>query len=238
MRQWRRARRRRSPRFAASSERADREKKSALFYCGACDDEEDDSAHWSGESRDRLPQQVGHVSEEVARLDHLIYPNVTVKDPFDRRAEPLEALHDRRWHDTRGATADRADRAQDVGDAGHVARHVFLDELAATAGLGDHRGNAVLRGDRHQCPGSLTGWCGLHGPESSVRVGHSLDARVEGGVKRLAVADEWDEILDQIAGVQVDRVVAFSDDLSEEAMREPLAPGSVGLARKQPGELG
>src|SRR5437660_12278109 len=118
-----------------------------------------------------------------------------------------------------------------------MARHVFLDKLAATAGLGDHRGNAVLRGDRHQRPGSLTGWCGLHGPASSVRVGHSLDARVEGGVKRLAVADEWDEILDQIAGVQVDRVVAFTDDLSEEAMREPLAPGSVGLARTHTVEI-
>src|SRR5204862_4250101 len=140
-------------------------------------------------------------------------PDVTVEDPLDRRAQPFEALDDRGRLDALRAPADRADRPQDVRDAGDMPRDVLFDELASPTGLGEHRRDAALGRDRHERARSLAGRRGLHRPPRAVRVGHRLDASVERRVLCLAVYDEWDEILDEVTGVKVDRVVASGDVL-------------------------
>src|SRR5207247_8122220 len=122
-------------------------------------------------------------------------------------------------------------RAQDVRDAGDVTRDILFDELAAAAGLGEHRRDAVQGCDGHKRPRPLTGWGTLHGPARAVRVRHRLNALVECRVLRLPIDDERDEVFNEVPGVEIDRVVALGDDLREEMVREPLTPRSVRLAR-------
>src|SRR5204863_8761734 len=124
-------------------ERADPDEQPTLLDGGARDGEENDAAHGFGERRDRFADEIGHLANELALLHDLIDLDVTVEDPFDRGTQPIEALHDRWRRDALRTSADRADRAQDVRDSGDVACDVLLDELAAAAGLGQHRRDAV-----------------------------------------------------------------------------------------------
>src|SRR5256885_1986906 len=138
-------------------ERADPDEQPTLLDGGTRDGEENDAAHGCGERRDGFPDEVGHLADELAGFYDLVDLDVTVKNPFDRGTQPIEALHDRRRRDALRASADRSDRPQDVRDPGDVSCDVLLDELAATAGLGTHRRDAVQGRDGHQRAGSLTG---------------------------------------------------------------------------------
>ena len=91
----------------------------------------------------------------------------------------------------------------------------------------------MLSGDRHQGSGPLSSRRDLHRPAGAVGVGHPLDALIERRGPRLAVDHERHEVLDEVAGVKVDRVLAARDDLREQVMREPLPPRSVRFAGEE-----
>src|SRR5439155_14410273 len=110
-------------------------------------------------------------------------------------------------------------------------------EEPAPTRLREHRSDARDGRDRVEAPRPFPRRRALHGPLRAVRVGHRHDLRVARGVAGLAVDDERREVLDEIAGVQVDRVVELRDDLGEQMMREALSPCALRIAREEASEV-
>jgi hypothetical protein len=118
-----------------------------------------------------------------------------------------------------------------------VARDVVLAWEAVAAGLGQHRGDPIERRDGVQRAGSLSRGRALHRPLRPVRIDHALDLDVEPGVAGLAVDHERHEILDEVAGVQIDGVVESLDHFGQEAVREARPPRAVRIAGEEPVEV-
>src|SRR5439155_17774133 len=110
---------------------------------------------------------------------------------------------------------------------------VLFDEQAAASRLGEHGRDAGLRGDREERARTFAGVRGLDRPWRAVCGRHLANGLVALGIAHLAVDHEGDEVLDEVAGVEVDRVVDLLHDLGEEVMCEPLAPGPVRSSREE-----
>src|SRR2546425_3400629 len=156
-----------------------------------------------------------------------------MEDPFGRRTQPLEALHDTRGRDPRGLARERADRPEDVRHATDVTGDVLLDEEPAPARFGEDRRHALLRRDRVHHARPLACRRALHDPLRAVGVRHGPHPLVARAVPRLAVAHERREVLDEIARVEVDRVLETDDDLREQVVGEALAPGPFRVTREE-----
>src|SRR3989441_3402541 len=186
-----------------------------------------------GEQMAREIDEVAEVADDVARPHLLGHRDAAMEDPFGRRTQPLEALHDTRGRDPRGLARERADRPEDVRHATDVTGDVLLDEEPAPARFGEDRRHALLRRDRVHHARPLACRRALHDPLRAVGVRHGPHPLVARAVPRLAVAHERREVLDEIARVEVDRVLETDDDLREQVVGEALAPGPFRVTREE-----
>ena len=156
-----------------------------------------------------------------------------MEDALDRRTQPLEALHGARRRDPLRLARERADRPKDVRHATDVTGDVLFDEEPASAGFREDRGDAPLRRDGVHHAGTLAGRSALHDPLRAIGVRHRPHPLVARGVARLAVAHERREFLDEIAGVEIDRVLETDDDLREQVVGEALPPRPLRVTREE-----
>src|SRR5258705_459846 len=126
---------------------------------------------------------------------------------------------------TRDASPESLERAYRQKEA------ILLDRGARN----DEEDNAPYWGPDRRGP--LAGGRALDRPACSVCIGHLLDALVQSRLARFAVDDERREVLDEVTGVQIDRVLAASHDLRQQPVSEALTPLSLRVAGEQPIEV-